>query len=192
MTLCVEYSNNERNLLLDVARRSIRNGIDHRRALPIRPLEFPTHLRQRRACFVTLRRDGELRGCTGAITARVPLVRCVAEHAYSSAFLDTRFSPLEPEELDGLWVSISVLSEVSPVEFFDEADLVSKIRPCQDGLLIELGRSVGTLLPSVWEHLPEPAAFLRQLKRKAGLAADFWSEEIKVSRYTTEEFTDSP
>jgi hypothetical protein len=190
--LSVEYTNDERKLLLEVARRSIRNGIDNHRALPIRPSDFSTHLRQRRACFVTLRLDGDLRGCTGAIAAREPLVRCIAEHAYSSAFLDTRFSPLEPAELDGLWVSISVLSPTSPIEFFDETDLVSKIHPHRDGLVIEVGRSVGTLLPSVWENLHEPAAFLRQLKRKAGLAADFWSEEIRVLRYTTEEFSDTP
>lgn len=190
MTLSRDFSDKERAVLLDVARRSIDYGFDRRAALPVRPSEFPPHLRGRRACFVTLRRNGELRGCTGVIVARRPLVRCVAEHAFSSAFLDARFLPIERDELDELAISISVLSVPSVLQFADERDLLGKIRPGVDGLVLESGRYLATLLPSVWEHLPDPAEFLRQLKRKAGLDDDFWSSDIRVSRYVTEEFTE--
>jgi AmmeMemoRadiSam system protein A len=99
---------------------------------------------------------------------------------------------LESDELESLTVGISVLTTPIPINFADERDLLSKLRPGVDGLVLEVGRSLGTLLPSVWEALPESEAFLRQLKRKAGLDPDFWSNEIRVSRYTAEEFGPSP
>lgn len=182
------YTSEERTTMLSIAVRSIEHGLAYRSALPVKTAEFPPRLRRRRACFVTLRSSGELRGCTGAIIARRPLVRCVSEHAYSSAFLDHRFLPLGWDELEGLAISISILSETVPIDFADETELIAKLRPGVDGLVLEYGRALATLLPSVWRSIQEPGEFMRQLKRKAGLAADFWSNGVRVSRYTTEEF----
>ena len=182
------YTSDERATMLSIAVRSIEHGLAYRSALPVKTAEFPPRLRRKRGCFVTLRSSGELRGCTGSIVARQPLVRCVSEHAYSSAFLDQRFLPLGWEELEGLAISISILSSTVPIDFCGETELIAALRPGIDGLVFEHGRAVATLLPSVWRSLPDPREFIRQLKRKAGLAPDFWSDEIRVYRYTTEEF----
>ena len=69
---------------------------------------------------------------------------------------------------------------------------MSKLRPGVDGLVLEERGQRGTFLPSVWESLPSPRQFLAQLKVKAGLPADYWSDSIKVERYTVEDIKSPP
>jgi len=179
-----------RRLLLRLARESIRHGVEQGAALKVRPQDYPEILRKQRACFVTLNRRGRLRGCIGHLQAGQSLVEDVAENAYNAAFRDPRFPPLGPEELDDLELHISVLSPPQPLSFGSEAELLAQIRPGVDGLILEDGPSRGTFLPSVWSSLPDKASFWAQLKLKAGLLADHWSERLRVSRYTSESFGD--
>ena len=141
-----------------------------------------------RASFVTLHRQGELRGCIGHLEGVQPLVVDVAENAFAAAFRDPRFPPLAEPELAGLALHISVLTPATELEFESEQDLVAQLRPGIDGLILQEGAARGTFLPSVWESLPDPHQFLAQLKRKAGLPSDHWSERIRVFRYETEAF----
>ncbi len=141
------------------------------------------------ASFVTLKREGELRGCVGGLIAKQALALEVVENAVGAALRDPRFFPLRPVEVVGLHVHISVLSALLPLTVSSEAELLAQLRPGVDGLLLERGACRGTFLPSVWETLPDPRDFLAELKRKAGLPRDYWSAEIRVSRYTTESFS---
>lgn len=184
-----EYSTEERAHLVSLAYQSIEKGIEENCPLHVDIADYSAHLRRRRACFVTLHRGGELRGCTGTIVARSPLVVSVCEHAFTSAFRDARFPPLRADELEDLELSISVLSDTEWIDFADEDELLAKIRPGTDGLILEEGGALATLLPSVWSSLPEPELFLHQLKRKAGLPGGYWSSTVRVARYTTEEFS---
>lgn len=170
--------------LVEVAWRAIRAGLDGGPRPVVRAAEYPEALRAHRGSFVTLRRDGQLRGCMGSVVARHPLVEDVAHNAYSAAFADPRFAPLTRGELDGLDLHLSLLSPMEPLTFSAEADLVRQIRPGVDGLLLEHGHHVGTLLPSVWESVPDAETFWRILKGKAGLPPDYWSPTLRVSRYT--------
>jgi len=184
-----EYSVEQREQLRDIAWRSIRHGLDEGRPLAVEPEDFAEPLRRQRACFVTLHRDAALRGCIGHLQAIQPLVVDVAKNAYAAAFGDPRFPALREDEYDQLQLEISVLSESEPVEFADQQDLLAQLRPGVDGLILSApGNYRGTFLPSVWEQLPEPTRFLEHLKLKAGLPADYWSDEIQVERYTTESF----
>jgi AmmeMemoRadiSam system protein A len=142
-----------------------------------------------RATFVTLHENGQLRGCIGTLEAHRTLVEDVAENAFSAAFRDPRFAPVSAVERDQLDLDISVLSPATPMQFDSEQDLLSQIRPGIDGLVLEDGPYRGTFLPAVWEQLPEPLDYLHQLKRKAGLSADYGSPGLKVSRYVTESFS---
>ncbi len=180
----------ERQTLLAVAARSIRSGLDHGAPLSPDPADYPQPLRELRASFVTLTRGGALRGCIGHLEAIQPLVVDVAENAYAAAFRDGRFPPLAAGELEGLNVHISVLTPPVPLPCDSEADLVARLRPGVDGLILEEGRRRGTFLPSVWESLADPAAFVRHLKVKAGLSPAHWSPDIRVYRYETESFGD--
>lgn len=180
------YDEASRRLLKDVARAAIEHGLRHGRPPNPDPADYPPALREPRASFVTLKRGGRLRGCIGSLEAVRPLVVDVAHNAFAAAFQDPRFPPLEAEELNDLDISISVLSPAQPIHFESEADLLARLRPGVDGLILSDGGHRGTFLPSVWEQLPEPAAFLAQLKLKAGLPPDYWSPTLRVERYTTE------
>jgi len=115
--------------MLDVALASIRHGLEEGGALTVNPDEYPESLRQERATFVTLNKDGDLRGCIGTLEAFQPLIRDVAEHAWAAAFQDPRFPRLQSDELDDLDIHISVLSPSEPMDFSDEADLLEQIVP---------------------------------------------------------------
>jgi AmmeMemoRadiSam system protein B/AmmeMemoRadiSam system protein A len=140
-------------------------------------------LRQAGATFVTLTKDGELRGCIGSLEARRPLGADVAENAVAAAFRDPRFAPLTAEEWPSVRVEVSLLSAPKPIRFADEADLLSQIRAGEDGLILECDGRRATFLPQVWESLPDKVLFLRELVRKAGLASDTRLGRCKVSRY---------
>lgn len=182
--LCEE----EHILLRQVALEAIKYGLEHGSHMPVAISRYPRLLQQAGASFVTLKKQGELRGCIGTLEAYQPLVKDVAHNAYAAAFSDPRFLPLSGDELDGLEIHISVLTPAVPMTFDSEADLLSQIRPGIDGLILEEDHLRGTFLPSVWESLPDAKSFLQHLKQKAGLPAHYWSPHIRISRYTTESF----
>lgn len=180
------YNQEEKEILLDTARHSIEHGLKYGNSLQVEANNYSTALQAKRACFVTINKKGELRGCIGALVAQRALIIDVSENAFLAAFRDPRFPPVSDQELEQLELHISVLSPPEPMTFSDEADLISQIRPDVDGLILEAGNHRGTFLPSVWESLKTPEDFLRQLKRKAGLAESYWSNDISMSRYTAE------
>jgi MEMO1 family protein len=142
------------------------------------------------ATFVTLRLDGELRGCIGTLAAEHPLRHDVVRNARSAALRDPRFEPLSEEELTGLSIEVSLLSTPEPLSFTDEADLTRQVEARRHGLVLEYGRHRSTFLPQVWEQLPDARDFLRHLKAKAGLSPDFWSPDLRVSRYAVEKWSE--
>ena len=179
-------SEQSRQRLLGMAIDSIRHGLDHASPLNVVVSELPEELRAPRATFVTLERKKRLRGCIGMLEARFPLGVDVANNAFSAAFRDPRFSPLTESELEGLDIHISILSPPEPLPCRDEEDLLRKVRPNIDGLIIADGWHRATFLPSVWEQLSDPRDFIAELKMKAGLSPTHWSKTIRVERYTTE------
>jgi len=140
--------------------------------------------------FVTLKKSGALRGCIGTLEADDPLAIAVAKCAVGAALRDPRFPPLEVAELHGVRISISVLERPRPLAVMDREELLATLRPGQDGLLLESGRHRATFLPQVWEQLPEPEQFFAHLLKKAGLAADHWSDELRFQRYGSTNFSE--
>ena len=181
-----KYNEENRKQLLNLAKESIQHGLDTGRPLKIDIDQYPPELTKPCATFVTLKKQGQLRGCIGMLEAVRPLAQDIAENAFSAAFRDPRFPPLEKDELDLLEIHLSILSHPEPVTFASEQDLLTQVRPGIDGLILEEGSRRGTFLPSVWQSLPDTRQFLRHLKQKAGLPADYWSDSLKVFRYTTE------
>jgi AmmeMemoRadiSam system protein A len=187
-TAHAQFSPEERAALLEIADRSIKHGLEQGTPLSVSASDYPEVLQQQRACFVTLLLGGELRGCIGHLDAQLPIIKDVAENAYAAAFRDPRFPPLTPSERANLEIHISVLTPAEAINFESEQDLISKIRPSVDGLILVDGHHQGTFLPSVWESLPNPRDFLYHLKLKAGLPPDHWSGTLQVYRYETESF----
>ena len=166
--------------LLKLARSEIGSKLGHRIPLPAHAgwLDEPG------ASFVTLTRQGELRGCIGTLEAHRSLGEDVRENAVAAAFHDPRFMPLTRMEFDEIRVEVSLLSPTEPLVVTSEADALARLRPNVDGVVLEYGHYRSTFLPQVWEQLPDPAEFLAHLKRKAGLSMDFWAEQVRLSRYT--------
>lgn len=175
-------------ILLEVARQAIAFGLDHEREMVVREPLYPDVLQEQRASFVTLKLDGELKGCIGSLEAYRSLLKDVAGNAYAAAFSDPRFEPLRRDQFPRLHISISILSPSEELIFESESDLLGQMRPGIDGLTLKEGQCRGTFLPSVWESLQDRKQFLQNLKLKAGLSADYWSDSIRVFRYTTQNF----
>lgn len=176
----------ERSTVLRVAADSIRHGLASGRPLAIDIDQYVGSLRQERSTFITLKHDGKLRGCIGSLEPLWPLVIDTARHAFAAAFSDPRFPPLATHEVQGLSLHISVLSPHEPLAFDCERTLISSLRPGVDGLVIHCGARRATFLPAVWESVPTPAAFLAELKRKAGMSSDDVPD--RAERYYTESF----
>ena len=173
--------------LLKLARNEIASRLGQAAAKPVKA----AWLQEPGASFVTLTRQGELRGCIGTLEAHRSLEIDVRENAVAAAFRDPRFMPLTRDEFEGIRVEVSVLTPAEPMVVNDEAAALAALRPNVDGVVFEYGHYRSTFLPQVWEQLPEPAEFLAHLKRKAGLPMDFWAEQVRLSRYTVSKWKEN-
>ncbi len=175
-----------RAILLATAADAIESQLARRAASAPATGDLPEALRAPRASFVTLTIAGALRGCCGSLEARRALALDVWWNAQASAFRDPRFEPLQAREWARVDLEVSVLSPLERIVVRDEAELIGRLAPGEDGLLLAWRGSRATFLPKVWEQLHEPEGFLRHLKRKAGWHEDFWAEDVEVWRYGAE------
>ncbi len=170
--------------LINIVRGAIAFGLNTGQPPSIRAdAALPPLLAAQGAAFVTLRRDGALRGCIGSPVAWRPLIVDVAQHAFNAAFKDPRFPALHVLELAGLDLSVSVLTPPEPMRFAGEADLLAQLRPGIDGLNIEDAGRRSLYLPSVWEEIADRRTFLTTLKLKAGLPAGHFSHTFTAQRF---------
>ena len=153
---------------------------------------MPPPLLEKRACFVTLTKGGALRGCIGHLTALEPLHQAVASNARSAALRDPRFPPVQPEEVEDIHIEISVLTEPQPLAFSSPDDLLSKLRPNEDGVLLQIGPRTATFLPQVWAQIPDKEQFLQHLSQKAGCEPSAWrGQDVSISIYHVECFEEA-
>jgi AmmeMemoRadiSam system protein A len=179
----------EQKILLQLARQSLESGVRGEKLPPLDLESMPPRLREDGVSFVTLTIGGNLRGCVGALEAFQPLAEDVREHALAAALQDFRFPNVGPEELPHIEIEVSRLTPPVPLEYTTPEDLLSKLRPGIDGVLLRDGSRRATFLPQVWEKLPDPAGFLENLCYKMGAAPDLWRKKhLDVSIYQVEEF----
>ena len=179
----------ERQTLLRVAREAIEYSV---KSKPIPPLDhhpLTPLLMEQGASFVTLTIHGNLRGCIGALEAFQPLAQDVREHAIAAAFEDPRFPPLRENELGRIQIEISRLTAPQELSYSTSDDLLKKLRPHLDGVILKHGLRRATFLPQVWEKIPDPGDFLDQLCYKMGVRPGLWREaQLQVFIYQVEEF----
>lgn len=184
-----EISAQQRALLLALARSAIQGelsgcGLEH--SPPGDPV-----LSMSRGAFVTLSREGCLRGCIGIIETGQPLEEIIPYCATGAAFRDPRFTGLTETELAGVQIEISLLSPPTPLQANSREHLLSQLEVGEDGLILEQGQHRATFLPQVWEQLPDPDQFLERLLLKAGLPRDHWSGAIRWQRYRCDKFSEA-
>lgn len=177
--------------LLELAREALQHAV-RGQVVPELDLDsLPEPLRQIGASFVTLTSQGSLRGCIGTLEACQPLAEDVREHAVAAALDDYRFPPVVPNELPGIRIEISHLTPPQPLEYSSPEDLVRKLRPGIDGVVIRDKFRRATFLPQVWDKLPEPENFLNQLCLKLGEQRNTWRcNPLLVEIYQVEEFSE--
>ncbi len=184
-----EFSQQERNLLLKIAREAITKAVQ---GLPLPPLDFgsmPPALQNEGASFVTLTIAGRLRGCIGTLQAYQPLARDVQEHAVAAAMEDYRFSPVRIEELSKIEIEVSCLTPARKLPYDHPEQLPSLLTPHEDGVVLQDGYHRATFLPQVWDQLPNAADFLTHLCLKMGVPGQTWQHKVlDVSIYHVEEF----
>ncbi len=168
-----------------------RKAIAHELGLTDEAVQDDPALAGRAATFVTLKLDGDLRGCIGSVRAQRALSADVRENAIAAATRDPRFAPVTAEEFERLRIEVSLLSEPEFIEFADEDELIAKLRPGVDGVLLFSGCRSATFLPQVWEQLPDPRSFLAALKQKAGLDPARAAPNLMVAIYTVKKWAES-
>ena len=156
------------------------------------PISEASWLKKPGAAFVTLRTRNRLRGCIGTVIPYRSLVDDVRLNAVAAATRDGRFSPLQKRELERTSIEVSEISPLERIRCATEGELLQQIQPERDGLVMESDSGRGTFLPSVWESIPDPADFLRQLKIKAGMAPQCWPADLKIWRYSARKWTEDP
>lgn len=171
-------------ILLRVAKSTILSKLDNSYSFDEDKLlsEYPL-LKDDAAVFVTLKHGGDLKGCIGSIIAHRRLIDDIKSNALSAGFRDSRFSPLNFNELSDLTLEVSLLSEPKILEYEDFDDLCQKVEPNIDGLILKHHGYSGVFLPQVWEQLPTPKLFLEQLSMKAGADISIFNQHPTIYRY---------
>lgn len=179
----------EQSILLRLARQAMEAAVRGERLPPLDESALTPRLLEPGASFVTLTVSGDLRGCIGALEAYQPLAQDVCEHAVAAALNDYRFYPVGPAELGRIQIEVSRLTPPIPLESKDADDLLAKLRPHVDGVILRDGMRRATFLPQVWEKIPDPAAFLDNLCHKMGAEPGLWRRKhLDVQIYQVEEF----
>jgi hypothetical protein len=184
----------DRKFLLDLSRRTL-SLVATKADSPgpgVNARDLSPKLSETKGCFVTLTENGVLRGCIGHILPQEALCQAVVDNTRSAATRDPRFQPVRPEELNKIKIEISVLTEPQPLSFKSPEDLLNKLEPGEDGVVLRIGPRGATYLPQVWEQLPGKVQFLNHLAEKAGCAPDDWrGRDVSVSIYHVEAFAES-
>jgi uncharacterized protein len=184
-----KLTDEEKQTLLRLAREALRQGVGEHRLPAIKVDDLTPTLRADGASFVTLTIGGQLRGCIGALEPYQPLAQDVREHAMAAALEDPRFPPVSRAEVDRIEIEISRLTLPRDLQYSDAEDLLKRLRPGIDGVIVRDGFRRATFLPQVWEKIPDKAEFMDNLCYKMGEAPDTWRRKhLDVLTYEVEEF----
>lgn len=185
-----KLTSEEQQILLRLAREAMERGVKGEELLPLELSSLPASLREEGCSFITLTLRGQLRGCIGSLDAYQSLAEDVREHAIAAALKDPRFPPVREDEISGIQIEVSRLTRAVLLEYQDANDLLSKLRPHVDGVILRAVPSRrATFLPQVWEKIPDCAEFLNNLCYKMGVEPDVWRHtHLEVLTYEVEEF----
>lgn len=183
----------EQKYLLQLARRALEEYLQTKKVIQLETSELPEIFLNKKATFVTLTRNRQLRGCIGDLNPIKPLFQSVIDNSLASAFLDPRFSPLKQAEIKNIKIEISVLSSLKQIPVFQNRrqilDYFDRKKP---GVFIKKNGQQATFLPQVWEELAFPKDFISQLCLKARLSPDAWEEPTTtIYEYEVEKFKET-
>jgi len=183
------FNREERKQLIGLARQTLTELLTTGHFPAVDTSKLPPKFLEKSGCFVTLTKHGQLRGCIGHIIAQEPLYKAVMDCAKSAALDDHRFPPVGKDELKDIEIEISVLTAPQPLAFSSPDDLLAKLQPHKDGVVLQVMGRGSTYLPQVWAQIPDKVMFLNTLAEKAGCPADAWRQPgTQVFIYHVEAF----
>jgi AmmeMemoRadiSam system protein A len=178
----------DRKVLLSLAYQALDAGVRRQSLAPLNIKDLPPRLVEYGASFVTLTCNEQLRGCVGSLEFQRPLAEDVRFQAVAAARNDFRFPPVGLDELPGIKISISVLSNPIPIQYTQPKELLTCLRPNVDGVVLKYGLQRATFLPQVWEKIPDIELFLSLLCQKMGVPAKLWQMKLlEVLTFQVEE-----
>jgi len=183
----------EQRLIIRLAHRQLEAILAGKGEAAVDQGELSPALMREAACFVTLTKEGALRGCIiDNFIPHEPLYKNVMRNVVLAATEDPRFLPVSMDEIDAIRIEISVLDAPQPLLFDSPDDLLAKLNPGKDGVILKTNHGLSTYLPQVWEALPDPAVFLSRLCEKQGAPADCWRSDpsVQVEIYHVFHFTE--
>ena len=184
-----KLTSEEQKILLRLAREAMERGVKGEELPSLDSSSLPLPLQEAGSSFITLTAHGQLRGCIGSLEPYESLAEDVREHAVAAALKDPRFPAVREDELNGIQIEVSRLTRPIPLQYKDAEDLLSKLHPFVDGVILRDAFRRATFLPQVWEKIPDPAEFMNNLCYKMGVQHDLWrSEHLEVLTYQVEEF----
>ena len=182
-------SEENKKFLLNLVRKALEEHLEGKES----DIEnIPDELRNRGASFVTIQIDGESKGSIGTLFEHQELFLDVVENAKVAAFEDQRFVPLTSDDLKIAKIEISIIKNLKKLSYESEFELLNQINKDVNGVIVQQGIRIGTLLPQEWEKINDKVEFLQLICEKANLDKDVWknpNSEIYV--YETETFTDN-
>ncbi len=186
------FNRDERKQLISLARQTLTQVVATGKFPKVDEKKFPKTFLENSGCFVTLTKRGQLRGCIGHIIAQEPLYKAVMDNAKSAGLDDHRFPQVTSEELKEIDLEVSVLTAPAPLAFSSPEDLLAKLQPHKDGVVLQVMGRGATYLPQVWAQIPDKVMFLNTLAEKAGCPADAWRQPgAQVFIYHVEAFHES-
>ena len=186
-------SSEQRLFLLRLARGTIEAAVHQQAVVPPDLERLDAPLREWRACFVTLEKHFQLRGCIGQLIPRQPLFAGVMDAARQAAMSDPRFERVQPDELNDITIEISLLSQLNPLVFRSAAELLDQLEPFRHGVVLQFEDRTSTFLPQVWDQIPDKTDFLDRLALKGGWKTSIWRDaRTRVSVYEVESFHEPP
>jgi len=185
----MKLTKSEQKYLLKLARAALEHIFKTGKELIPDNSDIPTKLKRKRATFVTLTKNGKLRGCIGKLLPQQKLFKDVIKNTYSAAFGDPRFPQLTKDELEKIKIEISVLDKPKIMKYKNQQDLITKLEKEKPGVIIQHGLYSATFLPQIWTDLKTAEEFLSHLCQKAGLPKDIWQKEnIEIQIYKVVKF----
>ncbi len=183
------FARHNKEAILQIVEKSLFKAVKNNKIYTPKRNEYNNVLFNKGASFVTLEKNNKLRGCIGSLLPTNAIATDLAKNTFSAAKNDSRFKPINENELKEITFKVSLLTGFEKIEFASYDDLLKQIKPKIDGLLIKDGERQGLFLPSVWEDIHNKKEFLTELKIKAGLSPNYWSDNIEVFRFRTVEIT---
>lgn len=181
----------EKEILLNTARNAIENAVSGKKDLEINYDRIPESLKKPGATFITLTKNGMLRGCIGTLNPTRSIIDDVCVHAVAAAMDDYRFPPLEADEVDNIKIEVSLLSTPRKLNYSNIDELLNFIQPGIDGVILKDGSARATFLPQVWSKIPDKEQFLNHLCQKMGAPAEIWkNKKIEVMTYQVDKFSE--